>query len=158
MKLSLYFKVVICLLLLGCSKEPNPHLSDQMDTFISDFNLEIKERYSLEPTSYGGNYQNQIRKVVLNFNSNYSLDKTKAVFLVQRITDDFLFYLNRNQELVRFLDPKPFTRDQIDLTIDFYDVETKKWVLAPSIACVRPKDGRMAAFIYDTKQDKLVPS
>jgi len=94
----------------------------------------------------------------LNFNSNYALDKTKAVFLVQRITDDFLFYLNRNQELVRFLDPKPFTRDQIDLTIDFYDTQTKKWVSPPSIACVRLKDGRLTAFTYDSKQDKLVPS
>jgi hypothetical protein len=129
-----------------------------MDTFISDFNLEIKERYSLEPTSYGGNYQKQIKRVVLNFNSNYSLDKTKAVFLVQRITDDFLFYLNRSQELIQFLDPRPFTREQIDLTIDFYDIETKKWVLAPSIASVRLKDGRMSVFTYDSKQEKLVPS
>jgi hypothetical protein len=158
MKLSLYFKVVFCLLLLSCSRESNPHLSDQMDTFISDFNLEIKERYSLEPTSYGGNYQKQIKRVVLNFNSNYSLDKTKAVFLVQRITDDFLFYLNRSQELIQFLDPRPFTREQIDLTIDFYDIETKKWVLAPSIASVRLKDGRMSVFTYDSKQEKLVPS
>ena len=129
-----------------------------MDSSISDFNLETKERNSLEPTSFGGNYQSQIKKVVLNFNSNYSLDKTKAVFLVQRIIADFLFYLNRNQKLVRFLDPKPFTRGQIDLTIDFYDIETKKWVYAPSIACVRLKDGRLAAFTYDSKQDKLVPS
>lgn len=157
MKLSLYFKLSVCLLLLGCSKESNPNLSNQMETFISDFNLEIKERYSLDSTSYGGSFQNQVKKVVMNFDSSYTLDKTKAVFLVQRITDDFLFYLNRNQELVRFLDPSPFTRGQMELTIDFHDVKSKGWVLAPAIASVRLKDGRMTVYTYDQNQNKLVP-
>ncbi|MFZ4772496.1 MAG: hypothetical protein ACOYK9_00690 [Chlamydiia bacterium] len=142
---------------LGCSSHPNSLVQEQLEALIKDFNKEIFERYSIESVSFGGEYESVVKKITLSYSSIYSLDRSKAVFLVQRIADDFLFYLNRNQGLVCYIKPKPFTRDRLDISIDFFDPKTHQKMGQPFVASVQIKEGRMALFSYDQTLDKLVP-
>lgn len=143
-------------LFVGCTQPINNRIPQQMEAFLKDFSGEILERYNLITTSSGGDFQNKIKKVAINFTSDYTLDKTKAVFLIQRISDDLLFYLNRNQDLMEFLSPKPFTRAQIDINIDFIDNQIKDYVSYPFVASIKLKQGRISLYTHDEKTKQLV--
>ncbi len=147
----------LAILFVGCTQPVNQQLSVEMESFLGDFNKEILDRYCLISTSFGGDFQPKIKKVVLHFKSEYSLDRTKAVFLIQRICDDLLFYLNRHQDLRGFLSPKPFTRAQLEINIDFMDEKAKGYVLAPFVANIQLKQGHIILQTYDQKNQKLVP-
>jgi len=152
------FKFFFLIFILnGCSKANDEKVSTQMEAFLQDFNAEIFERYNLVTTSFGGEYQQKIKRVVLNFRSEYSIDKTKAVFLIQRISDDLLFYMNRNQELIGYLSSKPFTRNQLEINIDFYDQEKNAYVMAPNVANIKLRQGRLSVHVFDQKENKLIP-
>lgn len=151
-------KSFIFLVLLSCSKEANDQLPPKMEVFIKDFNTEIYERYNLVSNSYGGDFHRSVKRVAINYSSEYFLDKTKAVFLIQRISDDFLFYLNGSLDLNPFLIPKPFTRNQMDINIEFNDPETKGPVSPPCIAKITMKQGHLSLFVLDPETNKLAPA
>ena len=148
-------KSFIFLAFISCSKEANDQLPPKMIVFIKDFNNEIQERYNLVSNSYGGDFNKSVKLVVINYSSEYLLDKTKAVFLVQRISDDFLFYLNGSLDLNPFLIPNPFTRNQMDIDIEFNDPETKGPVSPPFVAKITMKQGHLTLFVYDPETNKL---
>ena len=147
----------VALLFLGCTQPVNQQISVEMESFLGEFNKEIFDRYCLVSTSFGGDFEHKIKKVVLNFKSEYSLDRAKAVFLIHRICDDLLFYLNRHQDLRGFLSPKPFTRSQLEVNIDFLKEKGNGYVSAPFIANIQLKQGHISLQTFDEKNQKLVP-
>jgi hypothetical protein len=129
---------------------------EKLESFIHDFNAEILDRYNIHSSSYGGDYIGKIRKLELNFQSQYNLDRQKAVFLVQRISDDFLFYINRDADLVKFMQSPPLKREELNIAIDFFDEKYSRLV-APAISRAQLKDGRIQLFTYDQTEERLRP-
>ena len=133
---------------ISCTSSNETTKKEKLDAFIADFNEEIKDRYDIQSLPYGGDFLGKIRRIDLKFTSGYGLDKTKAIFLVQRISDDFLFYINRDTDLIRWMQSFPLKREQLDISIDFFSSKDLP-INNLSVSKVELRQGKIYTYKFD---------
>ncbi|MCE2984036.1 MAG: hypothetical protein LW832_10800, partial [Parachlamydia sp.] len=90
-----------------------------IDEIYLTFAKEMKKKFKLIPSGYGGIRKRKVEMLSMNFTTKRRATIQEARGLQLLIMDQFLKAINAHEKLKPFLDEQPFTHRRIKLCVDF---------------------------------------
>lgn len=154
MKIYIYIftSLILC---SSCAKQPDS--GDAGAKFIKTFATVAKEDYRLSLLGQGGAFRGSISKFSFRFISNELLDQDQARRMYLQIMDRIVDMINADENLRPYLSHYPFSHNDIDLKISFYqDVSLGLKVAPPYIAFVTSSDNLLFFWTRNECDNSLV--
>ena len=130
-------KFFICflfaLIVFACEKAPQ-HIQ-LADRIADDFSCGAKKNYGLHLFGYGGAMMEDVKKFGFAFECTQYVDVAGAREIFVRNIENFLASVNSNPEIRPYLHDYPFTTDNLEFSIAFYD-SRRNYPKPPFIAYV----------------------
>ncbi|MBT4444507.1 MAG: hypothetical protein HN980_06745 [Waddliaceae bacterium] len=101
---------------------------------IAPFVEEMKKTEDLSPTIVSGELMDQVNTVALYFKSDKSLSIKNSRELYIRCTQKLLSYINDHEEIRPYLAIYPFTENEIEFDISFYNYKSYEYPSPPNVA------------------------
>lgn len=110
---------------------PSPH-QKTLHAMLNRFINHVEKNFDLELSAFGGsNEDHKTACIGVGFTSRTKKSKDECRKLIIEITDIFLFYINDDKELAKYLLHNPFTFK--DINLDIFIIPLNKNVVDPDI-------------------------
>ena len=108
----------------------------------------IYSKYKIDPIGSGGSMMDDVKVLALSFNCYDILSIESSRELVVNCVEQYLVTVNNNKEIRPYLHNYPFTEQNIDLTIFFYQGADFKDAIPGQVSCASALNGKI---FYHTK-------
>lgn len=126
------------------------------DKVVSQVEICQKKKNNLDLIGSGGSIPENIEGFNLHFNVCKNVDVSQAREIAISVVEDLLSRVNSNREILQYLQPCPFTENQTDLIIAFYQPNGQR-ALPPNVASVYVINGKMLYTQYEEDNIKKIP-
>ena len=119
--IKLFTCCLLALIVFSCERAPQ-HIQIA-DRIADDFSCGIKKTYGLHLFGYGGAMMEDVKKFNFAFECTQHVDVAGAREIFVRNIENFLARVNSNPEIRPYLHDYPFTIDNLEFSIAFYDTK-----------------------------------
>ena len=111
----------------------------------------LSKKYQLDPAGSGGSMMHDVEMLALSFNCYRPLSIDESRRLVVGCVNEYLNSVNENKEIRPYLHNFPFTEENLEIVIFFYENNNFKDVQPGQVSCASTVKGKI---FYHTKDSQ----
>ena len=113
------------------------YATEVLNTFIS----EMESEFNFSCMGSGGGMPYNVRSLTVMFSSNEKVDIVKARYLGVTSVHKLLYLVNNHEQIRPYLNRYPFTANDINISISFYDRKGKRNLRRDGLGAIRLLSG-----------------
>jgi len=152
--LALILILPVLFALSGCNSDESHHVQ-LANSLMSKYAKKMRKEKGLQLHTVGGSMMNQIEVLTLRFLSHEKMEIPEARKFYLEVVEGALPIVNADEKIRSYLKNYPFTHENIDFSIVFYDKSSNKRVDPPYVAHVFYSRGRVVYSFYDREKDRF---
>jgi hypothetical protein len=114
-----YLLLILSILLPSCGLGRS--YVDMSNSIVGRYSKEAKKKYGFDVFATGGRMCESVECVFISYSSNQKLNVAQTRELFVEIEEELIRKYNENEEIRPYLDNFPFTSNNIELSLTFFD-------------------------------------